>query len=72
MQNIRANMTDPRCKRRTDYPLDSLAIVILLTYLYEQDSAGLIANFYMKSNLALQLLVPGLPCADYMLSIKYG
>ena len=68
MQYIRAKFTDPRSKSRIVYPLDSLVIVILLAYLYGQDNASLIANFYRKNNLALQLLVPGLPYVEHMLS----
>ena len=58
----------PRSKSRIVYPLDSLVIVILLAYLYGQDNASLIANFYRKNNIALQLLVPVLPYVEHMLS----
>ena len=68
MHYIRTKFTDPRSKSRIVYPLDSLVIVILLAYIYGQDNAELIANFYKKNNLALQLLVPGLPDSEYMLS----
>lgn len=68
MRYIHNTITDPRNKSCVVYPLDSLIIIIMLAHMYGYYDAQSIANFYKEHLLEIQLLVPGVPPLDCLLS----
>lgn len=66
MTEIWAKFVDKRSEHI--YPIDVIAVVIILAKLLGRNTANEIALFYKEFNLELQFLIPGMPSPRHKLS----